>query len=225
MRVIHFGGNYSSNLFIECHTSLSPTNVIIEMDQIWNHAGKIWSKLESAPIIDVEEEPKPVMICLTAAAYCFYKTCLCGTILDYTVCQSFAFLDPLSKNERKFGLDGLFLTSAVSWVGVRAKVTGCWNCYKENLAAVLSQPLENNFKLWCEIYWEPQPGNSGRHAHQVNSHFFPQMSALHQWNGTDSNSERAVMCQTPLQKEDYKVLKPKNRPCLCSHKWKKKNLK
>jgi len=34
MRVIHFGGNYSSNLFIECHTSLSPTNVIIEMDHI-----------------------------------------------------------------------------------------------------------------------------------------------------------------------------------------------
>lgn len=136
--------------------------------------------------------------------------------------STLCFLDPLSKNERKFGLDGLFLTSAVSWVGVRAKVTGCWNCYKENLAAVLSQPLENNFKLWCEIYWEPLPGNSGRHAHQVNSHFFPQTSALHQWNGTDSNSERAVMCQTPLQKEDYKVLKPKNRPCLCSQKWKKK---
>jgi len=86
---------------------------------------KIGSKLESAPIIDVEEEPKPAVICLTAAPYCFSKTCLCGTILDYAVCQSFAFLDPLSKNERKFGLDGLFLTSAVSCVGVRAKVTGC----------------------------------------------------------------------------------------------------
>lgn len=206
MRVIHFLVNYSSNLFIECHTSSSPTNVIIETDHIWNHAGKIGSKLESAPVIDVEEPQIRLQLLPVSIKHIFviqsWITLSVNPLLFGTIIQKW----------EKVCLDGLFLTSAVSWVGVRAKVTGCWNCYKENLAAALSQPLENNFKLWCKIYWEPLPGNSGRHAHQVNSQFLPQTSALLQWNGTDSNSEHTVMCQTPLQKEDYKVLKPKNRP-------------
>lgn len=129
MRVIHFLVNYSSNLFIECHTSSSPTNVIIETDHIWNHAGKIGSKLESAPVIDVEEPQIRLQLLPVSIKHIFviqsWITLSVNPLLFGTIIQKW----------EKVCLDGLFLTSAVSWVGLRAKVTGSWNCYKENLAA------------------------------------------------------------------------------------------